>query len=278
MHDLVGKVQGELSFWLRIMKEHAFFLELGFPANRESLARQAGEFVVVFDRLLSRAQQVRNQQQAMALIADAKAAVASLLNFKREVLSLIIQCQMRLSVYALLVDHIAREAMRLLELLDEWEQDLPQGLLYETLREEKFWSRIMTDHAKFIKHLLDPSQRSLVATAEKWSVTFDNLYRQAEDYYSMLQANPESFLSVNTFTDELIENARGIAAFKRAGRDLLLNCGALATAIPLLMDHVMREAEHFQMELTLFRQRLEVENRPALPPENPLPPNTPPFT
>jgi hypothetical protein len=276
--NLIDKVQGELPFWLRLMKEHAFFLELGFPATREALARRAGEFVLVFDRLLSRSRLVRNQQEARELVQDTKKATAALLNFKREVLNLIIQCQMRLSVYALLVDHIAREAMRLLELLEEWENNYSQWLLCEALDEERFWSRIMTDHAKFIKHLLDPSQRSLIATAEKWSLTFDNLYRVAEDYCSMLQASPESFLAVNSFTDELLENTRGIAAFKRAGRDALLNCGALATAIPLLMDHVMREAEHFHSSLTVLRQRLEVENVPSLPPENPLPPNTPPFT
>lgn len=276
--DLVGKVQTELPFWLRIMKEHAFFLELGFPAGRESLAKRAGRFVLIFDELLTRAQLVRDHRSAQQLIEDTKTATGALLSFKREVLNLIIQCQMRLSVYALLVDHIAREAAKLLELLAEWEHDYSQDLLYEVLREEKFWSRVMTDHAKFIQHLLDPTQRSLIATAEKWSMDFDNFYRQADDYLSMLQAKPESFLSVNAFTDELIEGARGIAAFKRAGRDLLLNCKALATATPLLMDHVMREAEHLLVELTVFKKQLEVENRPQVPAENPLPPNTPPFS
>ena len=277
MH-LVRKVQTELTFWLRIMKEHAFFLELGIPATKESMVERAGEFVLIFDELLTRAQRLQNHQQAQALIQDAKAATAALLNFKREILNLIIQCQMPSSLYALLVDHIAREAARLLMLLEEWEHDYPQDLLQKTLSEEEFWSRIMTDHAKFIEHLLDPSQRTLIADAQRWSLSFDNLYRQAEDYHSMLQANPESFLAVNSFTDELIENAQGIATFKRAGRDALLSCKALATTIPLLMDHVMREAEHFHGELTVLRQRLEVENKPLLPPENPLPPNTPPFS
>ena len=76
--DLVGKVQTELPFWLRIMKEHAFFLELGFPAGRESLAKRAGRFVLIFDELLTRAQLVRDHRSAQQLIEDTKTATGAL--------------------------------------------------------------------------------------------------------------------------------------------------------------------------------------------------------
>ena len=43
----------------------------------------------------------------------------------------------------------------------------------------------MADHAKFIGHLLDPSERKLVDTARNFSNDFDALMYQAIDLESM---------------------------------------------------------------------------------------------
>ena len=43
----------------------------------------------------------------------------------------------------------------------------------------------MADHAKFIGHLLDPSERKLVDTARNFSNDFDQLMYQAIDLESM---------------------------------------------------------------------------------------------
>ncbi len=43
----------------------------------------------------------------------------------------------------------------------------------------------MADHAKFIGHLLDPSERKLVDTARNFSNDFDELMYQAIDLESM---------------------------------------------------------------------------------------------
>lgn len=275
--DLTSRIHGELVFWLRLMKEHAFFLELSFPPSRENLIKRAQNFVLTFAELQTKAQRIQNPHLLQKLILETRSATRELLGFKQQVLNLIIQCQLRLASFALFADHLVREAEAFLQLLEEWEYNLHKELLGKITDTEKFWTRIMTDHAKFIKHLLDPSQHSLVETANRWSKRFDNLYRQADDYDSMVKANPECFPALNSFTAELIEETQGIAAFKRSGRDKLLNCQALATTIPLIMDHMMRETEHFLGELVTIEGTLVRENRCQIPPTNPLPPNTPPF-
>ena len=42
-------------FFLRIMKEHSFFLEMGFTQRDKNLADRAGAFRQRFEQLLSRA-------------------------------------------------------------------------------------------------------------------------------------------------------------------------------------------------------------------------------
>ena len=69
--------------------------------------------------------------------------------------------------FPLLVDHISREAnyfrKRLFELNEGKLKPLPDAIIKENV----FFLRIMADHAKFIGHLLDPSERKLVDMAQK---------------------------------------------------------------------------------------------------------------
>jgi hypothetical protein len=47
----------------------------------------------------------------------------------------------------------------------------------------------MADHAKFILHLLDPSERQFIEQANSFSVLFDQKRLQALDLKSMLEPN-----------------------------------------------------------------------------------------
>ncbi len=44
----------EISFWLRIIKEHALFIKLGLPANQGVIVQEAKQFYNVFEDLESR--------------------------------------------------------------------------------------------------------------------------------------------------------------------------------------------------------------------------------
>ena len=66
---------------------------------------------------------------------------------------------------------------RLMELNEGKLDALPDAIIKENV----FFLRIMADHAKFIGHLLDPSERKLVDTARNFSNDFDALMYQAID-------------------------------------------------------------------------------------------------
>lgn len=90
----------------------------------------------------------------------------------------------------------------------------------------------MMEHAQFIRGLLDPSEEELILTANKY----------ANDYKSILNSynNNPTILS-NTSLNETI-NFRD---FKVAGEEGILTCKIKSVIIPLLADHVVREANHF---------------------------------
>ena len=279
-------------FFARIMKEHAFFLKVGFlPPNGgfakkgERLMRQfeallsrtitlsnctvrrcvldSGEIFTEFTdcaeretqcltgtfinrRLTARAMRLKGRacnddwcgspalmQQVRQLNRDALQSVNHLIAFKERLLYDIHSCNLFTSNYPLLIEHILREArlyrdhlMRLEGLNDCSDRDLRNS--------ELFWNQIMMEHAMFIRGLLDPSEDALVHTADDF----------AGDYKRLLDtsaaANDKTMHCGNALA--LTQKFRD---FKRAGVEGIEACRIRSIILPLLADHVLREANHY---------------------------------
>ena len=91
-----------------------------------------------------------------------------------------------------------------------------------------------TEHALFIRGLLDPGEEELVDTAD----TF------AEDYKRLLKA-------AGAANDKVICDNTALALtrkfrdFKQAGVEGIEACKIRSIILPLLADHVLREANHY---------------------------------
>ena len=155
----------------------------------------------------------------------------------------------------LLVDHISREAAyfanRLKELNEGKLTPLPDAIVEENV----FFLRIMADHAKFIGHLLDPSERKLVDQAREFSHDFDQLLFQATDLDSMRpQSETEPLL--DQFLDQNRVSVVSLRDFKKTARDLIEACRIKSNIHPLLADHTFREAERFIEIIDMFEANL----------------------
>lgn len=165
-------------------------------------------------------------------------AVNQLINFKERVLKEVLACQTFTMNYPLLIDHIIREAKlyRSYIIALENNQNIKTINLKET---ETFWNQIMMEHALFIRGLLDPTEEELIKLANN----FANEYKQL-------------LTEVQTATDEMILKNKTIAEtvkyrnFKETGTKGIKSCQIKSTILPLLADHVLREANHYLRLLT----------------------------
>lgn len=105
--------------------------------------------------------------------------------------------------------------------------------------QELFWNNIMKEHAEFIRGLLDPTEKELILTADK----FANEYQIIINNYSN---------SPNYFKNISLTETINFRDFKIAGEEGILNCKIKSIIIPLLADHVVREANHFIRLLRSF--------------------------
>lgn len=158
-------------------------------------------------------------------------AIENLIHFKNDILTQVLSCKMYTTNYPLLITHIMNEAKIYYNLLTKVENREPfnENYMYE---QELFWNNIMKEHAEFIRGLLDPSEKELILTADRF----------VSDYEAILQNYVNNPSNLTNFSLRETINFRD---FKIAGEEGILNCKIKSIIIPLLADHVVREANHF---------------------------------
>ena len=178
-------------------------------------------------------------RKAMALISD-------LIQFKSNILSNVLSCKMFTLNYPLLIDHIMREAKLYLTMIQRLQNGEVVNLQQEAAEQEIFWNRIMAEHAKFIRGLLDPTEEQLFEAANNFGNEFDQLTREA-----VMALN--STVPLQQVTEDSLAATQAIRDFKVQGTQGILDCKIKSIIIPLLGDHTIREANHFIRLLRMYR-------------------------
>lgn len=157
-----------------------------------------------------------------------------LIEFKETILKEVGVCRLFTLNYPLLIEHILREAKLYRDTV--WELMRKGDSCFQTLQEiEKFWNQIMMEHALFIRGLLDPSEEELIRTANGFAMDFAELLGTAGERERRTTGGRR----------ETLEETEGLRDFKAAGTKGLLDCKIKSIILPLLADHVLREANHY---------------------------------
>lgn len=170
--------------------------------------------------------------QVMALNRTALRLLNGLIALKEEILDKVLGCQMFTMNYPLLIEHILREAKLYLKYVQMLETYGEIGM--QSMKEiECFWNQIMMEHALFIRGLLDPSEIELINSANTFANDYSALLNSCHDAQNRT-LNIDSMTETRKFRD-----------FKTAGAKGIESCQIRSLILPLLADHVLREANHF---------------------------------
>lgn len=177
----------------------------------------------------------RMEQQVSVLNQHILRLLNGLIALKEEVLREVLSCQLYTANYPLLIEHILREAKLYCRIVIALEKDgcMPLADLKEA---ELFWNQIMMEHALFIRGLLDPTECELMKTADDF----------AGDYCRLLEeARKQDCRTMDEVTRKTVETTEEYRDFKAAGTKGITGCGIRSVILPLLADHVLREANHY---------------------------------
>ncbi|MED0676593.1 DUF2935 domain-containing protein [Aneurinibacillus thermoaerophilus] len=237
----------EIRFWSQIMKEHAFFLRLGFTSDQSRLIQEANQFYHMFENIEERAGAFAADTDHEAIARfnmEVYQATTRLWTYKRNVLGLILSCKIHAHLFPSFIDHISREAAYFMNRLEQLNRGMLDPLPDTVINENVFFLRLMADHAKFIAHMLDPSERNLISEATDLSYQFEQLLFQMVDLESMRPASQTAGI-LTRLLEEHREAMQNIHAFKQTIRELLDLCCLRGIIHPLFADHTYREANHF---------------------------------
>ena len=287
------------------MKEHSFFLQIGFTQKNSKLMEQADIFRMEFDKFLCDVISLSNgvvspsvlrsgevvtpytlnaemasayytgvaiptrlteaeeglmgappmkydqrlEQRVRKINEIGMELVRALARFKTKLLSDVLECRVFTSNYPLLIDHILREANFYFEMIQRLQSGEEIDLEREAYEQETFWNRIMAEHSKFIRGLLDPTEEELIKTANNFANEFDELLMESKKAMDKSMAIPE-------VTDESLKATMEISKFKAQGTQGILECKVKSIIIPLLGDHTLREANHYLRLLKIFKKSM----------------------
>ncbi len=158
-----------------------------------------------------------------------------LISLKERLLRNVLCCRIFTANYPLLIEHILREA----KLYRQYVMMLQRGENINSLnmkQVELFWNQIMMEHALFIRGLLDPTENDLIITADSFAKDYQKLIEEAKNM------TDETIRSV---TDKTIAETQKYIEFKTAGTEGIKECEIRSIILPLLADHVLREANHY---------------------------------
>ena len=290
-------------FFARIMKEHSFFLQVGFAPRDTEYINKANKLRMEFDKFLMEVVNIsdrnisnrviesgeivtpytikteekstfytgikiptsitkkelelrpgegndyeyRMEKEVKRLNQIAIELIKCIIKLKVDILENVTSCNMFTVNYPLLIDHILREARLYLSMVERIQEREEINIEREIYGQELFWNRIMAEHSKFIRGLLDPTENDLINVANDFANEFEELNRE------VLEAIERS-LPIDEVTEDILEATRNISEFNAQGTQGLLECQILSIILPLLGDHVLRESNHFIRLLEMFRE------------------------
>lgn len=165
----------------------------------------------------------------------AKKLVSGLIGLKERILDEMLCCKLFTVNYPLLIEHILREAKLYYSYIDALEND--KDIEEEDMvKVELFWDQIMMEHSLFIRGLLDPSENDLINTANQFANEYSELIKKTTNKDIML---------IEGYPNDTLAETIKLRDFKKAGAEGIDDCKIKSIILPLLADHVLREANHY---------------------------------
>lgn len=238
--DVLQSQEAVTPYTLKAEQASAFYTGVNIATNitQEELQLQGGGPVVRNPRLEQRVSTIN--QRAITL-------VTGLIQFKTTVLTSVLACRMFTANYPLLIDHILREAKLYLKMINQLQNRENINLEREAYEQELFWNRIMAEHSKFIRGLLDPTENDLIKMANDFGNEFDQLTAEAQQAI-------DRTIPLQQVTRDSLKATRDIRNFNTQGTQGLIGCKIKSIIIPLLGDHVLRESNHYLRLLNMFNR------------------------
>lgn len=178
---------------------------------------------------------------------DARRLTIKLRDFKKNLLSGVLNCRIFTVNFPLELHHMLEEADHYLKLLDELDANDNIIQLKQLMEEEAYWNQNMAEHNLFAAGKLDPTEESAIEKSRMFAEEFNRLNSRAKraqnDSGSAPGVTKESLAATGKLQDFQTDAIKGI-----------MDCRIQSIIVPLVVDHHMRETAYFMWLLEMGLQ------------------------
>lgn len=169
---------------------------------------------------------------------DSRRLTGRLRDFKKNLLSGVLNCRIFTANFPLELLHMAEEADQYLKLLGTLDENKNIMQLKNLMEAEAFWNQIMAEHNRFAAGRLDPTEESAIEKSRMAAEEFDRLASRAKRAQKNLESAPD-------ITKESLTAAKKLRDFQTEALKGIMDCRMQSIIVPLAIDHHMRETSYF---------------------------------
>lgn len=154
--------------------------------------------------------------------------------------------------FPLLIDHVRRETLYFLKTLKQIQSRREHPVTDDVIDENIYFLQIMAGHSKFIAHLLDPQEESLISLSRDFGKPFDLLVYQARTIDFGSPSTEVMHDQLTIYKGAALE----LRSFKEQATKLIESCQVKSVIDPKLASHVTREPAKFLFIIDKLESRL----------------------
>ena len=242
---------GELKFWLQIMGDHARFIKSSLQPGQQNILEVAENFIRVFDKMLGKVKLPTTVEEEWDFLSDVNAAVLSLRDFKRELLSARLKNLPVTSLTPTFINHMLNELEDFLKVLMELETGNPD--CGNIIGAHLLWVLDASDHAAALGSDLDKAEYQLRKRTKEFERLFNHLYLKIVEIAGFFRANPPGAAgpALTAFNLEMVGVMGDFMDFLEELKVGIMNQQVLGRLSPLEPDHMWREECYYLHKIAL---------------------------
>ncbi len=252
-------IKKEIEFWTGIMRDHGEFQYTNLSPKEVEAIQTAAYFMNLFKALHEEAKSFTGEiaaQELANLVSKNMVALGQFIQFKRVLLTKLMQCDIELGLPPSFINHMINEAMEYHRVLCMAQGTIPFNRALENIRLHKVWLPDASGHASSIAAELDPIETELIHKAEKFVKRFDLLFKKAFEMYKMFERTGLEDGGLEYFNKEVEEEIDKFICYLELVKEARGKCKVYATGLtsPLLPDHMQREEKYYMYRIQMLHQ------------------------
>lgn len=233
----------EHDFWLRVMQEHAGFIQ-------DALSPLEQRDQKLTDSFIKQYQSLRNeliQLQSSNAISFSKKVEERTIEFRKYKLTIIerqLKGEINIQLTPTFINHMVNELEEYLLILNYLKQGETAPIFHE-LHHHLLWLRDASGHAGAINDNLDGVEKRLKEKSFSFATHFDEFYLKAIELTDYLRTNQQSFPALERFNYDVELELKLFKTFLYELEEMELSAEVLSSFTASMADHMAREEQYY---------------------------------